>query len=29
MRSGDLIGIVIAALVLAYLVFALLNPEKI
>jgi K+-transporting ATPase KdpF subunit len=29
MKSGDLIGIVIAALVLAYLVFALLNPEKI
>jgi K+-transporting ATPase KdpF subunit len=28
-RSGDLIGIIIAALVLAYLVFALLNPEKI
>jgi K+-transporting ATPase KdpF subunit len=29
MSSGDLIGIIIAALVLAYLVFALLNPEKI
>jgi K+-transporting ATPase KdpF subunit len=29
MRSGDLIGIIVAALVLAYLVFALLNPEKI
>jgi K+-transporting ATPase KdpF subunit len=29
MRSGDLIGIAIAALVLAYLVFALLNPEKV
>jgi K+-transporting ATPase KdpF subunit len=28
-RSGDLIGIIVAALVLAYLVFALLNPEKI
>jgi K+-transporting ATPase KdpF subunit len=28
-KSGDLIGIIIAALVLAYLVFALLNPEKI
>jgi K+-transporting ATPase KdpF subunit len=27
--SGDLIGIAIAAVVLAYLVFALLNPEKI
>jgi K+-transporting ATPase KdpF subunit len=27
-RSGDLIGIVIAAVVLAYLVFGLLNPEK-
>ena len=28
-RSGDLIGIIVAVLVLAYLVFALLNPEKI
>jgi K+-transporting ATPase KdpF subunit len=27
-RSGDLIGIVIATVVLAYLVFGLLNPEK-
>jgi K+-transporting ATPase KdpF subunit len=29
MRGEDLVGIIIAALVLAYLVFALLNPEKI
>jgi len=28
MRSGDLGGLVISAAVLAYLVFALLNPEK-
>ena len=28
MRSGDLIGLIISALVLAYLVFGLLNPEK-
>jgi K+-transporting ATPase KdpF subunit len=27
-RSGDLIGLIIAAAVLAYLVFGLLNPEK-
>jgi len=28
MRSGDLVGLVISALVLAYLVYGLLNPEK-
>ena len=28
MRSGDLIAIIVSALVLAYLVFGLLNPEK-
>jgi hypothetical protein len=28
MRSGDLIGLIIAAVTLAYLVFGLLNPEK-
>jgi len=27
-RSGDLIGLVVSAVVLAYLVFALLSPEK-
>jgi F subunit of K+-transporting ATPase (Potass_KdpF) len=27
-RSGDLIAMVIAAVVLAYLVYGLLNPEK-
>jgi K+-transporting ATPase KdpF subunit len=27
-RSGDLIGIIVAAVVLAYLVYGLLNPEK-
>ncbi len=28
MRSGDLIGLIVSAIVVAYLVFALLNPEK-
>jgi len=28
MRSGDLIALIISALVLGYLVFGLLNPEK-
>ena len=28
MRSGDLIGIIIAAVVLVYLFYGLLNPEK-
>jgi F subunit of K+-transporting ATPase (Potass_KdpF) len=27
-RSGDLVGLIVAAVVLAYLVFGLLNPEK-
>jgi K+-transporting ATPase KdpF subunit len=28
MRSGDLVGLIVSALVLAYLVYGLLNPEK-
>jgi hypothetical protein len=27
-RSGDLIALIVSAVVLAYLVFGLLNPEK-
>jgi K+-transporting ATPase KdpF subunit len=27
-RSGDLIGLIVSVIVLAYLVFGLLNPEK-
>jgi len=28
MRSGDLIALIVSAVVLAYLVFGLLNPER-
>jgi hypothetical protein len=27
-RSGDLVALIVSAVVLAYLVFGLLNPEK-